>query len=226
MVILNSNHMKKILFSFIASFLILWGSCIPVNLGAQNVTSLLPPQTDGGIPLMRALKNRKTSREFAGKDLSAQQLSNLLWAACGINRPEEKKRTAPSAMNYQEIDVYVATAKGLFLYNSEKHDLTEILKDDVRDKTGKQDFVKTAPLTLVYVADYSKMAKSDEKTKDGYAMADAAFISENVYLFCASEGLNTGVRAWIDLDVLSKAMELKPNQHIVLAQCVGFPVEK
>jgi nitroreductase len=102
----------------------------------------------------------------------------------------------------------------------------EILKDDIRDKTGKQDFVKTAPLTLVYVADYSKDGKSDDKTKDSYSMADAAFISENVYLYCASEGLVTGVRAWIDKDVLSKAMKLKPNQQIVLAQCVGFPPEK
>ena len=167
---------------------------------------------------MKALKNRKTSREFAGKDLSAQQLSNLLWAACGINRADEKKRTAPSAMNYQEVDVYVTTAKGLFLYNYEKNTLTELLKEDIRAKTGNEDFVKTAPLTLVYVADYDKMAKSDEKTKDNYAWADAAFISENVYLFCASEGLVTGVRAWIDKDVLAKAMKLRPAQHIILAQ--------
>jgi SagB-type dehydrogenase family enzyme len=218
--------MKKILLSFLATILFICTSLIADKVVAQDVTLLLPPQTDGGMPLMKALKNRKTSREFSGKDISSQQLSNLLWAACGINRPDEKKRTAPSAMNYQEVDVYIATAKGLFLYNPEKHNLSEILKDDIRDKTGKQDFVKTAPLTIVYVADYSKMAKADEKTKDSYAMADAAFISENVYLFCASEGLVTGVRAWIDKDVLSKAMKLKPNQQIVLAQCVGFPPEK
>jgi SagB-type dehydrogenase family enzyme len=218
--------MKKIILSFFATVLFMGTSLLSDKLVAQDVTLLLPPQTEGGMPLMKALKNRKTSREFSGKDISSQQLSNLLWAACGINRPNEKKRTAPSAMNYQEVDVYIATAKGLFLYNPEKHNLSEILKDDIRDKTGKQDFVKTAPLTLVYVADYSKMAKADEKTKDSYAMADAAFISENVYLFCASEGLVTGVRALIDKDILSKAMKLKPNQQIVLAQCVGFPLEK
>lgn len=218
--------MKKIIFSFLATILFMSISFIPDKLSAQEVTQLLPPQTDGGMPLMKALKNRKTSREFAGKDLSAQQLSNLLWAACGINRADEKKRTAPSAMNYQEVDVYVTTAKGLFLYNYEKNTLTELLKEDIRAKTGNQDFVKTAPLTLVYVADYDKMAKSDEKTKDNYAWADAAFISENVYLFCASEGLVTGVRAWIDKDVLAKAMKLRPAQHIILAQCVGFPPEK
>jgi len=218
--------MQKIIYSFLATILFMGASLLPGSLVAQDVILLLPPQTDGGMPLMKALKNRHTSREFAGKDLSAQQLSNLLWAACGINRTDEKKRTAPSAMNYQEIDVHVSTAKGLFLYNPEKHNLTIILKEDIRDKTGKQGFVKTAPVNLVFVADYTKMAKSDEKTKEGYAMADAAFISENVYLFCASEGLATGVRAWIDTDVLGKAMKLKPNQHIILGQSVGFPAEK
>ncbi len=218
--------MKKIIIHFLAGILFISATILPGTLVAQNVILLLPPQTDGGMPLMKALKNRHTSREFSDKDLSAQQLSNLLWAACGVNRQDEKKRTAPSAMNNQEIDVYVSMAKGLFLYNPEKHNLTEILKEDIRDKTGKQDFVKTAPLTLVYVADYSKMGKTDEKTKDHYAFADAAFISENVYLFCASEGLATGVRAWIDLDVLGKAMKLKPDQHVVLGQSVGFPAEK
>jgi SagB-type dehydrogenase family enzyme len=218
--------MKKIILSFFGIILFMCISLIPDKLIAQDVTQLLPPQTEGGMPLMKALKNRKTSREFGSKELSAQQLSNLLWAACGINRPDEKKRTAPSAMNYQEIDVYVSMAKGLFIYNPEKHNLTEILKEDIREKTGNQDFVKTAPLTLIYVANYDKMAKSDDKTKDGYAMADASFISENAYLYCASEGLNTGVRAWIDKDVLAKAMKLTPNQHIILAQCVGFPPVK
>jgi SagB-type dehydrogenase family enzyme len=208
-----------------AILLLIFGIVI-LNSSAQDVIQLLPPQTDGGMPLMKALKNRKTSREFAGKDLNTQQLSNLLWAACGINRQEEKKRTAPSAMNYQEIDVYVAMPNGLFLYNPEKHNLTEILKEDIREKTGKQDFVKSAPLTLVYVANYDKMLKSDEKGKEGYAMADAAFISENVYLYCASEGLNTGVRAFVDKEVLGPAMKLKPTQHIILAQSVGFPVTK
>jgi len=218
--------MKKIIFNFLATILFMSASIFPDSLIAQDVILLLPPQTDGGMPLMKALKNRQTSREFASKDLSGQQLSNLLWAACGINRPDVKKRTAPSAMNYQEIDVYVSTAKGLFLYNAEKHTLAEILKEDIRDKTGKQDFVKTAPMNLIFVADYTKMAKADEKTKEAYAMADAAFISENVYLFCASEGLATGVRAWIDKDILGKAMKLNPNQHIILGQSVGFPAEK
>ena len=195
-------------------------------INAQTIIPLPKPNMDGGMPLMKALKLRQTSREFSAKSLSQQQLSDLLWAACGINRPEMKKRTAPSAMNYQEIDVYVSTAEGLYLFNPEKQNLTEILKGDIRAKTGIQEFVKTAPVNLIFVADYAKMAKADEKTKESYAMADAAFISENVYLFCASEGLSTGVRAWIEKEALAAMMKLAPSQHIVLAQAVGYPKEK
>ena len=114
-------------------------------------------------------------------------------------------------------------ATGLYLYDAEKNQLVIIHAEDIREKTGMQDFVKTAPLTLVYVADYSKMGNSDNKQKEVTSNTDAAFISQNVYLFCASEGLNTGVRAYINRDELHKAMHLSPDQHITLAQCVGFP---
>jgi nitroreductase len=194
--------------------------------GAQQTISLPPPHTDGGMPLMKALKNRQTNREFSTAKISDQVLSDLLWAACGINRPDVRKRTAPSAMNYQEIDVYIATAEGLFLYDAGKHALLGVSKTDVRASTGSQAFVATAPLDLVFVADYSKMGKSDDKSKENLGMADAAFISENVYLFCASEGLNTGVRAMIDKDVCGKALQLKDNQHIMLGQAIGYPKAK
>jgi len=200
------------------------GTC--VSGYSQDIITLPPPHMDGGMPLMKALKNRHTSREYSNKELSNQQLSDMLWAACGINRPDLKKRTAPSALNYQEIDVYVSTSQSLYLYNPEKNNLREILKEDIRDKTGIQEFVSTAPINLIFVADYSRMSKSDETAKEAYAMADAAFISENVYLFCASEGLATGVRAYIDKEMLGKAMLLNPDQHIMLGQSVGFPKGK
>lgn len=185
--------------------------------------TLPPPQTDGGMPLMKALKERQTSRTFSDKKLGDQVISNLLWAAWGINRPAEKKRTAPSSMNKQEIDIYVVMADGFYIYDAEKHSLDQLSKVDVREKAGKQDFVKTAPMTLVYIADYSKMGKGTDQEKAVTSNTDAAFISENVYLFCASEGLATGVRAFIDMDELHKALNLKPDQHVTLAQCVGFP---
>ncbi|MCX6256514.1 MAG: nitroreductase family protein [Bacteroidia bacterium] len=184
------------------------------------------PQTDRGIPLMKALKERKTSREFSTQKLPDQLISDLLWAADGINRAVEKKRTAPSAMNYQETDIYIAASDGLFLYNATEQSLIYINKNDIRSLTGKQEFVKDAPLTLVYVADYTKMGDQPEQQKDIYAAADAAFISENVYLFCASEGLATGVRAYVDKETLAKAMGIKTGQHIIFAQSVGYPVGK
>jgi nitroreductase len=215
--------MKRTVILMTLSFLML---CFPA-LSQQEIFIALPlPQTDGGMPLMKALKNRQTSREYGEKMLTDQQISNLLWAGCGINRPDTKKRTAPSAMNYQEVDVYVFTVGGWFLYDATRNGLIQLSGEDLREKTGIQDFVKTAPIDLVFIADYAKMSKSDDKAKDTYSMADAAYISENVYLFCASEGLATGVRAYVDKDLLGKAMNLRPEQHILLAQSVGYPKTK
>ena len=182
---------------------------------------LPPPQTEGGRPLMQVLKERKTSREFDSEKLSPQILSNLLWAAFGINRPEGK-RTAPSAMNWQEIDIYVATADGLFIYDAKANRLAPVLAQDVRAATGTQPFVVGAPLNLVYVADLAKTggAGSDAEL---YTSADVGFIAQNVYLFCASEGLATVVRGSVDRAALAKVMKLRPEQKIVLAQTVGYP---
>ncbi len=181
------------------------------------------PQTTGGKPLMQVLKARQSTREFSSRTLPPQVLSNLLWAAAGINRPDGR-RTAPSASNRQEIDIYVITADGLYLYEPKGHKLTGLVSGDLRDLAGTQDYVKTAPLTLVYVADLAKyspqMADQDKFT---YAGADTGFIGQNVYLFCASEGLVTVVRASIDRPVLSKAMHLRAEQRIILDQPVGYP---
>ena len=188
-----------------------------------KMIALPKPQTEGGKPLMQALKARATSRQFSSEKISQQTLSNLLWAADGINRPDSGKRTAPSAVNWQEIDIYAATADGLYLYDAKAHVLNLILAEDVREATGLQPFVKDAPLNLVYVADYSKMGKSSEADKALYSAADTGFISQNVYLFCASEGLATVVRGMVDREKLSKVMNLKDNQKIILTQTVGFP---
>lgn len=187
---------------------------------SQNIV-LPSPQTTGGMPLMEALNKRQTSREFGEIKLPDQVVSNLLWAGWGYNRPEQKKRTAPSSMNKQEIDVYVAMQSGLYLYNAEKNILEQVHKEDIRAKTGKQDFVAKAPLTLVFVADYNRMSNGDDHQKEVTSNTNAAFISQNVSLYCASENLATGVRAYIDKEDLHKAMQLRPEQHITLAQSVG-----
>lgn len=181
------------------------------------------PQTDGGKPLMQALKDRKSSREFSTEKLPPQVLANLLWAACGVNRPDGH-RTAPSAMNWQEIDVYVATADGLFLYDYKGNTLQPVLAQDIRAKTTpNQAFVTNAPVNLVYVADGAKMKGGTDEDKVLYSAAGAGFISQNVYLFCASEGLATVVRGMVDRPALAKTMNLRPNQKIILAQTIGYP---
>ncbi|MDD5491901.1 MAG: SagB/ThcOx family dehydrogenase [bacterium] len=194
----------------------------PLSIQAQDnkPIRLLAPKFDGGKSLIQALRERKSSREFSGKELSLQSISDLLWAANGINRPDSGHKTAPSAMNMQEIDIYLAKADGLYLFDARQNILLPIAGEDIRALTGQQPFVKEAPLNLIYVAD---MGKTSGKDADFYAGTDTGFISENVYLYCASAGLATVVRGLIDKPVLAKAMKLRPNQKIILAQTVGYP---
>jgi nitroreductase len=191
--------------------------------GAQDLApvSLPAPQTEGGMPLMQALKARATARAFAPDPLPPQTLSNLLWAAWGINRPREGKRTAPSTRNWQEIDVLVLNATGAYVYDAAGHSLKPLVGGDLRALGGTQDFVKEAPVTLVLVADTSRMQSGPDT--QSFAYADAAFVSQNVYLFCASEGLATGVRASVDRAALARALKLREGQLVVFAQSVGFP---
>jgi len=170
---------------------------------------------------MQVLKDRKSTRDFRPDKLPPQTLANLLWAGFGVNR-HDGRRTAPSASNHQEIDIYVATADGLYVYDAEGNRLHAVLHDDVREKTGIQPFVGNAPVNLVYVADLAK-AGTDSAERDMDVAADTGFIAENVYLFCASEGLATVVRGSIDRRALSSAMRLRSDQRIILAQTVGYP---
>ena len=214
--------MKKFVFSVACLGLILF--FLNYSFSEELKPVQLPkPQLDGGKPLMQVLKDRKSSREFSSEKLPLQVLSNLLWAASGINRPDSGKRTAPSARNWQEIDIYVAAAEGLYLFDSRDHVLKPILTEDIRALTGRQSFVKGAALNLIYVADFSKMSGASNEEKEFYSAADTGFIAQNVYLFCASEGLATVVRAMIDRPALGKIMKLRPEQKITLSQSVGYP---
>jgi SagB-type dehydrogenase family enzyme len=198
---------------------------IPCLAAAEELKaiSLVKPQTDTGRLLIHVLKDRKSSREFSSRKLPIRVLSSMLWAACGINRPDSGKRTAPSAKNWQEIDVYVALEKGLYIYDAQKHQLNPVIAGDVRTLTGTQPFVREAPVNLIYVADYGRMGNAANDMKDFYSTLDTGFISQNVYLYCASEGLATVARAGIDREKLAKAMKLRPEQRIILAQTVGYP---
>jgi len=198
--------------------------CPVVGVGQElKPLNLPPPQTSGGKPLMQALKDRHSTREFSPEKLPPQVLANLVWAAFGINRPNTDKRTAPSAMNWQEIDVYVAMGEGLYVYDAKGNKLDPVLAEDVRGATGMQPFVKDAPVDLVYVADLAKTGTSSSEDKTLFTAADAGFIAQNVYLFCASEGLAVVVRGGVDRTALARVMKLRPDQKILLAQTVGYP---
>jgi nitroreductase len=211
----SPSHRKQLL------WLIL--SLCPIGGLAQEIKQiqLPPPQTDGGRPLMEVLKDRKSTRDFRPDKLPPQTISNLLWAGFGINRPDGR-RTAPSASNKQEIDIYVATADGLYIYDAKGNRLNPVSREDVRAKTGTQAFVSDAPMNLIYVADLSKTG-ADSVERDMDVAADTGFIAQNVYLFCASEELATVVRGSIDRRALAVAMHLRSDQRIILAQTVGYP---
>ncbi len=187
-----------------------------------SAVSLLKPEFSSSGTLMSALAQRRSIREFKKDELSLQTVSNLLWAASGVNRPDSGKRTAPTAKNAQEIDVYVATRDGLYLYNAKAHQLDPLLDQDIRAVVGIQGFVKDAPLSLIFVADLSRLSGS-ESEKMSYAWIDTGYISQNVYLFCAAENLATVAIGWVDKEILKSTMRLKSSQHIILVQPVGLP---
>jgi SagB-type dehydrogenase family enzyme len=187
-----------------------------------ELIKLPPPQTQGGMPLMEALKARHSTREFSSRPLPLQVLSDLLWAASGVSRPATGKRTAPSAKDMREISVYLATADGAYLFIPDTHTLQRVVERDIRSLTGTQEFVGQAPLNLVYVADLGRMDTSEEN-KRFYSATDTGFIAQNVYLFCASSGLATVVRGSVDREALAAALGLAPNQQITLSQTVGYP---
>jgi SagB-type dehydrogenase family enzyme len=209
----NIKHMKKL------ALLILLA--ISVNLSAQDI-ALPKPVTTGGRPLMEALNARRTERVFADKDFSNAQLSNLLWAANGINRPESEKRTAPTASNNQEIDIYVFLKTGVYLYDAKSNKLLLKTKGDHRKEVSTQPFVETAPVVLVFTADFDKMKRYPEEGRVYYSAVDAGYVSQNVYLYAASEGLSTVVLGMIKKDELAKLLNLK-NGKVLLGQPIGFP---
>jgi nitroreductase len=186
---------------------------------------LSAPQMDRGKLLMQALRERQSNRDFSDKELPLDVISNLLWAASGVNRPDSGKLTAPTAKNWQEIDIYVAMQKGLYLYNNKKHILEPVDAKDIRGFTGLQGFTAKAPMDLIYVADYSR-ADGDEKDREYYSAVDTGFVSQNVYLFCASEGLSTVILGYVDRLALAKIMNLRKDQKIMFTQPVGYPVSK
>ncbi len=207
--------MKIILIVFVLSSLIL-----PVQ--AQETVRLPEPERKGGMPLFEALDNRQSLRSYSSRELSERDLSNILWAAFGMNR-EDGRRTAPSARNWQQFDIYLIKADGWYLYDPAEHALVKKGNEDFRQYAGSQDFVATAPLNLIFVSDHDRMTGASRENREFHSATDVGFISQNVYLYCASEGLATVVRGLLDRDRLKELMKLRPSQHVILGQTVGYP---
>lgn len=181
------------------------------------------PVTSGGLPLMDALSQRKSTRAFAEKDLDLQTLSDLLWAANGFNRREDKKRTVPTSRNKQEMEVYVAMKSGLYLYDAWENKLIWKVAGDIRAATGLQDYVATAAVNLVFVANLEKVEDPASERQLMASHINSGYIAQNVYLYCASKGLATVSRGNFDHTATSQALQLSPLQKVILCQSVGYP---
>lgn len=189
-------------------------SLLTLSLFAQDI-QLPTPNKKGGKPLMQALSERKSAREFQEKELPDEVLSNLLWAANGFNR--EDKRTAPTANNRQELELYLVMKSGIYFYNAREHRLALVKKGDYRKSAGTQTYVANTPVNILFVSDSGKASGKN------YAYTDCGFVSQNIYLFCASEGLATVVRGSYDKKVLEELLQLPANQEVLLTQTVGYP---
>lgn len=191
--------------------------------GATDI-ALPPPQTAATtVTLIDALSKRRSTRDFSSRELPRDILATLLWCAFGVNRPDTGGRTAPSAHNWQEIEVFAALRDGAYRYDARRHVLQPVVDADLRAATGMQEFAGIAPLNLVYVADFGKMGDASAEDRTFYAAADAGFVAQNVYLYCAAASLACVVRGLVDRRKLAPALKLRADQRIVLAQTVGYP---
>jgi len=213
---------------------VIMASALSINLSAsaqkkqaakakkETAIQLNKPDFSNDATLMNALLERQTNRGFSSQELSWQQLSDILWAANGVNRPDNGKRTAPSARNAQEIDIYAFTASGVFFYDAENHQLKRISDKDSRQGVYDRGDFHKAPLILVYVGNFDKMQGFDEDARNFYSATDVGFVSQNVYLYCATQGLSTVICGSFNREGADKVLKIK-NGKLLLAQPVGYP---
>jgi SagB-type dehydrogenase family enzyme len=194
----------------------------PAKGDAAPRIALPPAPRAGGMALAEALARRRSQRGFRRDALPAELLGALLWSADGVNR-DDGRRTAPSALDAREIDVYVALPEGAYRYDAPSHALVLVAALDLRRVTGYQDFVDEAPLDLVYVADHARMRLVPATQRSSFAAVAAGAAAQNVYLCCAAHGLATVLRAWIDRDAIAEALGLAHDAEVLLAQTVGYP---
>jgi len=177
------------------------------------------------MTVLDALRNRRSTNSFQIQPLPKQKILELLWAAWGINRPDSGKRTAPTAMNAQEIDIYVLLAEGAYVYDAKGNQLSPVVPEDLRPKSSMQAFMKDAPVHLIFVADYAKYRGIPQSQKELYSSCHTGFIGQNVYLYCAAQGLGAHFYANVDRTSLKDSMKLREDQTIIFGQAIGYPKE-
>lgn len=194
---------------------------------AQNSIVLPKPSMDNKVTLMQALQSRHSAREYADKQIPDDVLSTVLWAACGINRPSEGKITAPSAINAQDIQVYVVRKDGTYLYQPKDNSLQKVSSKDLRSAVaGRQSFAASAPVSLVLVSNHNKFPQQiPNEAKVRMGVVDAGYVSENICLACSALGLNTVPRMTMDIETLKKELGLDDNYDLVLNSQIGYPKE-
>ncbi|HET8746710.1 MAG TPA: nitroreductase family protein [Ramlibacter sp.] len=191
----------------------------------MDAVPLPTPRLQGNLTLEAALKKRHSTRDYLPDALTLEQVSALLWAGFGVNRPGSWGRTAPTTCDTQEIVLYAVTQEGAWRYDARDHRLLRVRSGDLRALTGTQDFVSVAPLNLVYVIDHARLTAGDAMDPEEHGVlagADVGCIVENIYLYCAGAGLATVVRGQIDRPALAAALGLNAQQRIALAQSVGL----
>ena len=200
-------------------------SFITISLFAEipTIINLKKANLNRGLPVMEALSVRASSSNFSSKKLNLQDLSDLLWAANGINRPDEGKRTAPSAINAQDIDIYAVFEEGIYLYNPKENTMNLVAEGDFRkDVAAQQDKMANAPVFLVLVSDISKFTRGDDAQKMIWASEDAGIVSQNINIFCAAVNFRTRTRASMDIPKLRKSLKLRDTQFPILNNPVSY----
>ncbi|MCF8217999.1 MAG: SagB/ThcOx family dehydrogenase [Bacteroidales bacterium] len=212
--------MKFMKFTLIILQIVLFNALFGQGM-IKKAIELPEPEIKEGALLMEALAERASMREFREEPISLQHISNMLWAANGINRPEEEKRTAPSAINAQDIDVYVFFKSAVYRYDAHKHMLSRVKTGDYREQVAaRQEFVLEAPVIFLLVSDFSRFDRGDQEQKFTWANMDAGFVGQNILLYCASENFATVPRAQMNKDKLRDILDLEDSQHLML----NFPV--
>ena len=190
---------------------------------SQDIIKLNPPDKSRGLPVMTALSERASVREFDTTSISIQDISDLLWAANGVNRPDEGKRTAPSAINAQDIDIYVFLKDAVCLYNAEEHSLIKKVNGDFRTLiSAKQVEFANAPLFILIVSDNSKFKYGDDTQKLVWGAIDAGLVAENICVFCASVGFSSRPRASMEQDKITELLKLSNSQKLMLNVVVSY----